>query len=122
MTATVVMASRRSAAPGSPVCRCPSRTFYPAIWQRQTLSRDYALDPGDVGNRYLIVASPSLAENYFVIPGPVGTPDMVAHGLFITLILTGLFTTKDWVIKTVIPAIFILYCAYITLLFVSLPG
>jgi len=64
----------------------------------------------------------SLTKDLFVIPGPVGAPDMVAHGLFIALILTGLFTTKDWVIKTVIPATFILYCAYIALLFVSLPG
>ena len=41
--------------------------------------------------------------------------------VFITLILIGLFTTKDWVIKTVIPITLCLYCAYIALLFVSLP-
>jgi hypothetical protein len=64
----------------------------------------------------------SLTKDFFVIPGPVGAPDMAAHGIFITLILFGLFTTKDRVIKTVIPITFILYCAYIALLFVSLPG
>jgi hypothetical protein len=38
------------------------------------------------------------------------------------LILIGLFTTKDWVIKTIVPVTFLMYCAYIALLFVSLPG
>ena len=64
----------------------------------------------------------SLMKDFFVIPGPPGVPDMVAHAIFITLILIGLFTTKDWVIKTVIPITFFMYCAYIALLFVSLPG
>src|SRR5690348_3274534 len=59
----------------------------------------------------------SLTKDYFVIPGPVGATDMGAHGVFITLILIGLFTTKDWVIKTVIPIMFLCYCAYIALLF-----
>jgi hypothetical protein len=64
----------------------------------------------------------SLTKDFFVIPGPVGATDMAAHGVFITLVLIGLFTTKDWVIKTVIPITFFMYCAYIALLFVSLPG
>jgi hypothetical protein len=64
----------------------------------------------------------SLTKDFFVVPGPPGAEDIGAHLVFITLILTGLFTTKDWVIKTVIPITFCLYCAYIALLFVSLPG
>jgi hypothetical protein len=44
-----------------------------------------------------------------------------AHGVFITPVLIDLFTTKDWMIKTVIPITFIMHCAYIALLFVSLP-
>jgi hypothetical protein len=64
----------------------------------------------------------SLAKDLFVVPGTPGAIDIGAHGVFIMLILTGLFTTKDWVIKTVIPITFIMYCAYIALLFVSLPG
>jgi hypothetical protein len=64
----------------------------------------------------------SLTKDFFVVPGPPGAEDIGAHFVFITLILIGLFTTKDWVIKTVIPITFCLYCAYIALLFVSLPG
>ncbi|HWA30185.1 MAG TPA: hypothetical protein VG867_03775, partial [Rhizomicrobium sp.] len=64
----------------------------------------------------------SLTKDFLVIPGPPGTIDIGAHVVFITLILFGLFTTKDWVIKTIIPITFLLYCAYIALLFVSLPG
>jgi len=63
----------------------------------------------------------SLIKDLFVMPGPPGTTDMIAHAIFITLILIGLFTTKDWVIKTVVPITFLMYCAYIALLFVSLP-
>jgi hypothetical protein len=64
----------------------------------------------------------SLTKDFFVIPGPPGMADIAAHGVFITLILIGLFTTKDWVIKTVIPITFLMYCAYIALLFVQLPA
>lgn len=64
----------------------------------------------------------SLTKDFLVIPGPPGMIDVGAHFVFISLILIGLFTTKDWVIKTVIPITFVLYCAYIALLFVSLPG
>lgn len=64
----------------------------------------------------------SLTKDFFVVPGPPGAEDIGAHFVFITLILIGLFTTKDWVIKTIIPITFLMYCAYIALLFVSLPG
>ena len=53
---------------------------------------------------------------------PPGAIDAGAHLVLIMLILSGLFTTKDWMIKTVIPITFLMYCAYIALLFVSLPG
>lgn len=70
----------------------------------------------------LATISTSLVKDFFVIPGPPGTIDIGAHFVFITLILIGLFTTKDWVLKTIIPITFFMYCAYIALLFVSLPG
>jgi len=64
----------------------------------------------------------SLTKDLVAIPDPPGAIDIGAHLVFITLVLIGLFTSKDWVIKTVIPIRFILYCAYIAPLFISLPG
>ena len=63
----------------------------------------------------------SLVKDFFVVDGPTGRLDIGAHGVFITLILTGLFTTRDWVIKTITPVTFALYVAYIAELFVQLP-
>jgi hypothetical protein len=64
----------------------------------------------------------SLTKDFFVIPGSPGALDIGAHGVFMALILIGLFTRRDAVIKTVMPLTFLCYCAYIALLFVQLPG
>lgn len=64
----------------------------------------------------------SLTKDFFVIGGRPGALDIGAHYVFIALVLIGLVTTKDWVIKTVIPVTFVLYCSYIALLFTQLPG
>ena len=64
----------------------------------------------------------SLTKDFFVIPGRPGPMDIGAHFVFIALILIGLFTNRDAVLKTIIPATFVCYCAYIALLFVNMPG
>ncbi|HEY1837928.1 MAG: hypothetical protein WBQ17_12300 [Rhizomicrobium sp.] len=64
----------------------------------------------------------SLTKDFFVIHATPGVLDVGAQGAFIVLILIGLFTRSDWVIKTIIPVTFVLYCAYIALLFVRMPG
>jgi len=64
----------------------------------------------------------SLTKDFFVIGGSPGTLDIGAHFVFIALILIGLLTRKDWVIKTIMPVTFLLYCSYIGLLFTQLPG
>jgi hypothetical protein len=62
----------------------------------------------------------SLTKDFFVITGPPGALDIGAHGTFVTLVLIGLFTRSDWVIKTIIPLTLVLYCTYIAILFVAL--
>lgn len=76
-------------------------------------------------NAFFIVSAcallSSLAKDFFVIHGKPGPVDIGAQGVFIALILIGLATRRDWVIKTIVPVTFALYCAYILLLFTQLP-
>ncbi|HUB86183.1 MAG TPA: hypothetical protein VL971_10850 [Rhizomicrobium sp.] len=64
----------------------------------------------------------SLTKDFFVMRGPVGPYDLAAHGVFIAMTLTGLLSNRDIVQKTLAPVTLLLYCAYIALLFVALPG
>lgn len=63
----------------------------------------------------------SLTKDTLVLRGPIGLPDLVAHGVFLTMAAIGLLSNRDMVQKVLAPVTLLLYCAYIALLFVTLP-
>jgi hypothetical protein len=63
----------------------------------------------------------SLTKDLFVTGGPIGLPDLTAHGVFVAMSLTGLLTKNDVVQKILAPVTLILYCTYIAALFMALP-